>query len=79
MTDKMGEVEYSVRRFGVISVQEGFITQDQLLKALSAQVIENLEGRPHRLVGEILCEQGAMTKEQVDEVLTILGAPEASP
>ena len=75
MADKTGEVDHSVRRFGVIAVEEGFITQGQLLKALSAQVIENLEGKPHRLLGEILCEQGAMTKDQVDEVLTILGAP----
>ena len=69
MSDKKRYGEHDVRRFGVTAVKEGFITQDQLLKALSAQVIDNLEGRPHRLIGEILCDLGAMTAAQIDEVL----------
>lgn len=68
-SDKTGKGQHDVRRFGVTAVQEGFITQDQLLKALSAQVIDNLQGRPHRLIGQILCDLGAMTPAQVDEVL----------
>jgi hypothetical protein len=39
---------------------------------LSAQVIDDLEGRHHRLIGEILCDQGAMTLAQRDEVLQTL-------
>jgi hypothetical protein len=72
MSYKTKKIDGGARRFGVIAVQKGFITQHQLLKALSAQVIDNLEGRPHRLIGEILYEQGAMTVAQIDEVLETL-------
>jgi hypothetical protein len=50
----MRQVDHGARRFGVTAVQAGYITQDKLLKALSAQVMDNLEGKPHRLIGEIL-------------------------
>lgn len=72
MSDRKEAADLGPRRFGVAAVQGGVITQDQLLKALSAQVIDNLEGRRHRLIGEILCDQGAMTWAQRDEVLRTL-------
>ena len=72
MSDRTRNVDHGARRFGVTAVQEGFVTQDQLLKALSAQVIDDLEGRPHRLIGEILCDQGAMTSAQSDKALQTL-------
>lgn len=72
MSDKTKAADPGARRFGVTAVQEGFLTQDQLLGALSAQVIDDLEGRPHRLIGETLCDQGAMTLAQRDEVLQTL-------
>jgi hypothetical protein len=59
-------------RFGVVPVEKGFITPDQLFEALKVQVREDLEKETHRLVGEILLEQGAMTPEQKDEVLEVL-------
>ncbi len=72
MSDKTKAADPGARRFGVTAVQSGFITQDQLLKALSAQVIDDLEGRHHRLIGEILCDQGAMTLAHSDKVLRTL-------
>lgn len=72
MSDKTKTADHGARRFGVTAVQEGFITQDQLLKALSAQVIDDLEERPHRLIGEILCDQGAMTLAHSNKVLQTL-------
>lgn len=72
MSDRTRHVDHGARRFGVTAVQEGFITQDQLLKALSAQVIDDLEERPHRLIGEILCDQGAMTLAHSNKVLQTL-------
>jgi hypothetical protein len=72
MPNKTRQVDHSARRFGVTAVQTGYITQDKLLKALSAQVMDNLDGKPHRLVGEILRDQGAMTLAQIDEVLQTL-------
>ncbi len=76
MSDKTGEIVHSEMRFGHIAVQEGFITIDQLLAALKVQVEDDLAEDPHRLLGRILCEQGAMTWAQVGEVLIILGKSE---
>ncbi len=68
--------DYSEIRFGAVAVQEGFITEDQLIKALKAQVKDDLKGRPHRLLGEVLQQQGVMTWSQIGEVLICLGAIE---
>jgi hypothetical protein len=76
MSDKTGEIFHSELRFGHVAVQKGFITQDQLLEALKVQVEEDLAGEPHRLLGRILCEQGAMRWGQVGKVLLILGKTE---
>jgi len=61
------------KRFGVMAVQFGFITRDQLFEALKTQVEDDLNGGAHRLVGEILQKQGTMTYSQIGEVLTGLG------
>lgn len=44
------------RLFGITAVQKGFITADQLIEALTIQVMEALQESDHRLVGEILFE-----------------------
>ena len=59
-------------RFGVIAVEKGFITPEQLFEALKAQVQEDLERENHRLLGDILLEQNVMTQKQKDEVLKTL-------
>jgi hypothetical protein len=61
------------RRFGVVAVQYGFITPDQLIDALKTQVEGDLDGGPHRLVGEILQKQGTMNYSQIGQVLMGLG------
>ena len=76
MSDKTGKIHHSEKRFGVIAVQQGFITQDQLFEALKTQVEDNLEKGTHRLLGEILHQQGAMTWSQIGEVLMALGVLE---
>jgi hypothetical protein len=60
-------------RFGVVAVERGFITPEQLVAALQVQVEENLKSSQHRLIGMILLEQGLLTLEQIDEILTELG------
>jgi len=72
MPDNMSSTGKREMRFGVVAVAKGFITPDQLFKALKAQVREDLEKETHRLLGEILFEQNAMTHEQKDEVLKVL-------
>jgi hypothetical protein len=61
------------KRFGTIAVEKGFITIDQLVKAMNIQVVENVEKGKHRHLGTILFEQGLITNQQIDEVLSYLG------
>ena len=74
MSDVAKRTEKRQLRFGVVAVEKGFITPDQLFEALKVQVREDLESQAHRLVGEILLEQGAITPEQKEEVLDVLKA-----
>jgi hypothetical protein len=67
------ETEHLERRFGVIAVEKGFITADQVVEAIKIQVDEDVEKGRHRLIGRILLEQGLMTLSQIDEVLESLG------
>ena len=57
------------KRFGVIAVEKGFITKEQLFQALRIQTEENLQGKEHRLTGVILYELGYLTEKQIEEVL----------
>jgi len=59
-------------RFGVISVTKGFVTAEQLKAALAEQADDNIEERPHRLIGRIFFEKGWMTDKQIDLVLNEL-------
>ena len=51
MSDNMTRREKREKRFGVVAVEKGFITPDQLFEALKVQVQEDLETETHRLVG----------------------------
>ncbi len=66
-------VEQLDKRFGIVAVENKFITPEQLFEAMKIQVAEDLEGSGHRLIGEILREKGDMTTIQLDEVLEIMG------
>lgn len=59
-------------RFGVIAIDMGFVTPDQVKEALSEQIDDNVADRPHRLIGRILLDNGSMTPRQIDEVLSEL-------
>lgn len=61
-------VEYC-RRFGQIAVERGIITPQQLKEALAEQVDNDLAGKPHRVLGDILFDKGWMTARQVESVL----------
>jgi hypothetical protein len=77
MPDAVEEVtsESIRKRFGVIAIEKGFLTAEQLIQAIEEQIRDEIGGKRHRLIGEILCEKGVMTKEQCDEVLIDLGKP----
>ena len=57
------------KRFGLIAVEKGFITADQLVDAFKVQVMEEIEKGKHRLIGAILYEQGLISMAQIDEVV----------
>jgi hypothetical protein len=44
-------------RFGVIAVDKGFVTADQLKEALTEQADDNLSNKPHRLIGRIFLKR----------------------
>jgi len=67
------ETQHLEKRFGVLAVEKGFITADQVIKALRIQVMEDLEKGKHRLIARILLEQGLITLSQIDEVLRSMG------
>ncbi|MEN6320446.1 MAG: hypothetical protein ABFD82_17045 [Syntrophaceae bacterium] len=67
------ETEHLEKRFGVLAVEMGLITANQVIDALRIQVTEDIEKGKHRLIGRILLEQGLITLSQIDEVLKSMG------
>ena len=59
-------------RFGIIAVEKGFVTADQLKEALTEQADDNLSNRPHRLIGRIFFDRGWITDGQIDIVMNEL-------
>jgi hypothetical protein len=57
------------RRFGMIAVNRGYVTPEQLKEALAEQIDSDLACRPHQLLGMILYEKGLMSLTQIDQVL----------
>ena len=60
-------------RFGSISVYRGYVTLDQVQRALAEQIEDNVMRRPHRRLGEILREHGWITEEQMKSILEEMG------
>jgi hypothetical protein len=69
MPDKPGRIEHYERQFGVIAIEKGFIKSDNLIDALKIQVKEDIEYKTHRLIGEILMENGCLNPYQIQEIL----------
>jgi hypothetical protein len=64
----------NAKRFGAVAVEMGFITVEQLLEAMTLQIQEGIEGKKHRLIGQILLSLGYMTSSQIDDVMESLDA-----
>lgn len=63
------------RRFGVVAVELGFITEIQLHVAMTTQLNEDLRGIKHRSIGEILLEKGYISPGQIGQVLSEWDCP----
>ena len=66
------------KRFGMVAVEKGFITAEQVLEAIEIQIIENIEQNKHRFIGTVLVEQGHMRHSQIQEVLLSMDIPNGS-
>ena len=56
-------------RFGVIAVRKGYVTPEQFIDALEIQVMEDINGEKHRLIGKILSDEGLITDQQIRDVV----------
>lgn len=69
MPDKPKGIEQYEKRFGIIAIEKGYITRNDLVEALNIQVNEDIKYGAHRLVGEIFLDQDSMTVNQIEEVV----------
>jgi len=60
-------------RFGSIAVYRKYVTLGQVQRALAKQIEDNVNGRRHRLLGDILLENNWITDEQVKSILSEIG------
>ena len=69
MADKPGKVERYDKQFGIIAIEKGYISAENLIDGLKTQVEEDIQKDTHRLIGEILVGKGYMTLSQVNNVI----------
>ena len=69
MPEKPRRIEQYEKRFGLIAIEKGFITPDELIAALKIQVREDVEHETHRQIGEILLDQNIMSANQIEAVV----------
>ncbi len=60
------------KRYGMTAIENGFITKGQLKEALDIQIEENIEGKRHRLIGNILLDLDYISPEQSNKILLFL-------
>lgn len=66
------KVEHYEKRFGIIAIETGFISREDLIMALKIQVLEDLSLGSHRLIGSILLDEKLITAGQIQAVLDIM-------
>jgi len=67
----MPEEDLMEKRFGVVAIEKGFISRDQLLEGFGIQIDEEIEEGVCRVIGAILLEKGYMNLSQVQETLEL--------
>jgi len=58
--------------FGEVALEKRFVTAEQLYEALTIQARDKVDGKPERLLGQILLELGHLDEGQIRQVLDIL-------
>ena len=59
-------------RFAELAVKKGYVDPDKAKKAMSEQVDDDLNNRPHRLIGRIMLDRGWMSPQDIESVLVEL-------
>jgi hypothetical protein len=73
MKSKSSKIEHYEKRFGLLAVEMGFITPEDLIRAMTLQIQEDMQpDRHHRLIGEILLSEDLMSTDQIETVLNEL-------
>jgi hypothetical protein len=58
--------------FGEVALEKQFVTSDQLYEALTIQARAKVEGRPEKLLGQVLLELGHISEDRIRQVLDVL-------
>ena len=72
MVKTTAKIEHYEKRFGIIAIEKGFISPEDLVDALKVQVDEEIEIGKHRFFGGILLHQDKITVRQIDDVVKTL-------
>ena len=73
MQSKSSKIEHYEKRFGLLAVEMEFITPEELIRAMTLQIQEDMQpDRHHRLIGEILLSEDVMSTDQIEAVLNEL-------
>ncbi len=73
MSIKTSKIEHYEKRFGLLAVEMGFITPEELIQAMTRQIQEDMQpDSHHRLIGEILLTEDLMNTNQIEAVLNEL-------
>ena len=67
------QTEQLEKRFGILAVKRGFITEEQVVEAIKTQKAEEEKTGESRFIGRILLEQGLISISQIDEILESVG------
>ena len=68
-TDAPEPMKPKRRPFGQIAIEMGFVTPDQVAKALRIQKDEDARGATHRLLGIIMLGAGFLASEEMIQIL----------
>ena len=60
------------KSIGIVAIEIGYITKDQLDDAIIAQMTDEVLEREHRRIGTILLDLAHITVAQIDEVLGVI-------
>lgn len=61
--------------FGRVAVRKGFVSEHQVAQALTNQKSLGTQGLPHKLIGMIMLEMGALGTTELIDVLREMNAP----